>query len=147
MPTAPEELLHTPIATVEPDLVDALVQAAFGVIAVLNRVAAQHDLSLTQLRMLGILRDRQPGVTELAGHLGLEKSTVSGLVDRATRRGLIERAIDPVDGRAVRVRLSDDGIELARSMEGTVATLLTPLTSGLTRTEQRRLHELLGHLG
>ena len=73
------------------DLRDSLVQVSFTVIAVLSRVAAEHDLSLTQLRVLGILRDREPTMAELATYLGLERSTVSGLIDRAVQRGLVRK--------------------------------------------------------
>ncbi|ERK69221.1 hypothetical protein N136_04459, partial [Leifsonia aquatica ATCC 14665] len=70
-------------------LVDALVQTSFVVTGVLTRVAAERDLSLTQLRMLGVLRDRRPRMAQLAALLGLDKSTVSGLIERAERRGLV----------------------------------------------------------
>ncbi len=63
------------------DLVDVIVQTSFVTMAVLNRVAAEHDLSLTQLRVLAILRDRRLRMTELARYLGLDKSTMTGLVD------------------------------------------------------------------
>jgi DNA-binding MarR family transcriptional regulator len=96
-------------ATVEhADLVDVIVQTSFATMAVLNRVAAEHDLSLTQLRVLAILRDRRLRMTELARYLGLDKSTMTGLVDRAEKRGLLRRARDPADGRVVDVFLSAD---------------------------------------
>src|SRR5271169_7255975 len=88
------------------DLRDSLVQVSFAVIAVLSRVAAEQDLSLTQLRVLGILRDRQPTMAEIASYLGLERSTVSGLIDRAAQRGLVRKSTDPADGRSVRVSLT-----------------------------------------
>ena len=69
-------------------LVDALAQAAFMTMAVLTKVAADNDLSLTQLRVLAILRDRRLRMTALADYLGLEKSTMTGLVNRAEKRGL-----------------------------------------------------------
>src|ERR1700750_1101806 len=94
------------------DLRDNLVQVSFGVMAVLNRAAAEHDLSLTQLRVLGILRDRRLRVSALAGYLGLEKATMSGLVDRAEKRGLLQRAPGAGDGRAVDVFLSAAGAAL-----------------------------------
>src|SRR5580658_700648 len=90
-------------------LIDALVQTAFGALAVLNEVAADNDLSLTQLRVLAILRDRRVGVTALAEYLGLEKSTMSGLVERAEKRGLLARTQDKDDGRGVRVSITTDG--------------------------------------
>src|SRR5579875_2939777 len=69
------------------DLLDNLVLTSFTVIALLSRTAAEHDMSLTQLRMLAILRDRTPAMADLAGFLGLERSSVSGLIDRAARPG------------------------------------------------------------
>src|ERR1700758_4961531 len=90
------------------DLRDNLVQVSFAVTAVLSRVAAEQDLSLTQLRVLGILRDREPTMAELASYLGLERSTVSGLIDRAVQRGLVRRTTDPADGRSVRVSLTTE---------------------------------------
>ncbi len=71
------------------ELRDALAQMSFTLMAVLTEVAAEHDLSLTQLRVLGILRDREPTMAELATFTGLERSTISGLIDRAAARGLV----------------------------------------------------------
>ncbi len=81
---------------------DALAQSGFAVMGVLTRIGAEHDLSLTQMRVLGILRDRRLRMAELAGFLGLERSTLSGLVDRAEARGLLERGRSAEDGRPSR---------------------------------------------
>ena len=40
----------------------------------LERRAAEHDLSLIQTRLPGVLRDRTPTMNELARFLGLDKS-------------------------------------------------------------------------
>ncbi len=72
-------------------LVDALAQLSFAVQGALTRVAAAHDASIIQTRLLGILRDRHPTITELAAFLQLDKSSVTGLVDRAEERGLVRR--------------------------------------------------------
>ena len=89
------------------ELRDALAQMSFTLMAVLTEVAAEHDLSLTQLRVLGILRDREPTMADLATFTGLERSTISGLIDRAAQRGLVTRTADPHDGRSVRVTLTE----------------------------------------
>jgi DNA-binding MarR family transcriptional regulator len=125
------------------DLIDALVRTSFATMAVLNKVAAEHDLSLTQLRVLAILRDRRVQMSELADYLGLDKSTVSGLVDRAEKRGLLRRAANPLDGRGVDVFLTADGTELAARGAAQVARSLSPMTSALTPAEGRRLTALL----
>lgn len=114
--------------------------------AVLTRVAAEHDLSLTQLRVLAILRDGPAQVTELASYLGLDKSTISGLVDRAERRGLLRRAVNPDDGRRVDVLLSAAGTELAERGAEQVAHSLSGMTGCLSPAESRRLTMLLQRL-
>jgi DNA-binding MarR family transcriptional regulator len=125
------------------DLRDSLVQVSFMVVAALTRVAAEHDLSLTQLRVLGILRDRGPTMAELATYLGLECSTVSGLIDRATQRGLVRKTGHPDDGRSVRVSLTPEAQRLAASIIAEIGALTAPLTGRLNSSEQRRLTALL----
>jgi DNA-binding MarR family transcriptional regulator len=125
------------------ELVDALVTMSFATMGVLTRIAAEHELSLTQLRVLAILRDRRVKMTELADYLGLDKSTVSGLVDRAEKRGLLRRVPNPLDGRAVDVLISAAGAELAQAGAAQIARALAPMTSVLSRAEAYRLTRLL----
>jgi DNA-binding MarR family transcriptional regulator len=124
-------------------LIDALARTAFFTTAVLSKVAAEHGLSLTQLRVLAILRDRQGSMSDLASYLGLDKSTISGLVDRAEKRGLLRRTQNPLDGRGVDVALTARGIALAERGATTVAQALSPLTENLSVAEARRLTALL----
>jgi DNA-binding MarR family transcriptional regulator len=132
--------------TAQQDLISALVRASFATTAVLSRVAAEHDLSLTQLRVLAILRDRRVKMSELADYLGLDKSTISGLVDRAEKRGLLQRAPNPADGRATDVFLTAEGVQLADLGEAKIARSLSPMTGKLTRAETLRLTALLEHV-
>jgi DNA-binding MarR family transcriptional regulator len=124
-------------------LIDALVRSTFRVTGILTRIGAAHDLSLTQLRVFGILRDRRPRVTELAAYLGLDKSTMSGLIDRAERRGLLAREKSPHDGRAVDVFLTPAGHELTQRLYDEIRRALAP-ELGRLRSEQRT--QLLGLL-
>ncbi len=135
-----------PAVAEQDGLVDALVQTSFVTMALLNKIGTGHDLSLTQLRVLAILRDRRLKMTELADYLGLDKSTMTGLVSRAEKRGLLERVRNPTDGRAVDVRISPAGAELAERLHAHVAQSLSPMTSTLTRADQRRLRTLLENM-
>ena len=132
--------------TEQDGLVDALARSGFATMAVLTRLSAEHDLSLTQLRVLAILRDRRVRMSTLADHLGLERSTLSGLVDRAERRNLLQRAPNRTDGRAVDVLLTAEGARLARRLGAEVQRSLAPMTGSLTPAEQRRLRSLLERL-
>src|ERR1700685_2863223 len=91
------------------DPIDGLAQLSFVVAGLLERRAAEHDLSLAATRLLGVLRDREPTMNELARLLELDQSSVTGRVDRAERRGLVERVPSPADRRSVLVRLTGTG--------------------------------------
>jgi MarR family transcriptional regulator, lower aerobic nicotinate degradation pathway regulator len=130
-------------ASPDRDLVDGLVQLSFTVMALLSRTAAAHDLSLTQLRLLAILRDHEPKMAELADYLGLDRSSVSGLIDRAARRGLVRRGPGADDGRVVRVTFTPDGLRLARTITDEIGDLIAPLTGKLGPAERKRLTQLL----
>jgi DNA-binding MarR family transcriptional regulator len=124
-------------------LIDALVRTSFITTAVLSTIAAEHGVSLTQLRVLAILRDRRGKMSDLAAYLGLDRSTISGLVDRAEKRGLLTRTPNPDDGRSVDVALTTAGIELATRGAAQIQQSLSPMTTTLTPAETRRLTALL----
>jgi len=125
------------------ETLDALVQVAFQVMGVLSRIGAENELSLTQLRVFGILRDRRPRVTELAAHLGLDKSSISGLIDRAERRGFLARDRNAEDRRAVEVFLTPAGRELTHQMYDTARGELTPMLDRLDAPQREQLRRLL----
>ena len=93
-------------------------------------------------RVLGILRDREPTMAELATYLGLERSTVGGLIDRAAERGLVRKNADPADGRSVRVNLTGEARRLQTLLVAEIDELMAPLTDRLSSGEQNRLTAL-----
>lgn len=124
-------------------LPDALGQTAFAVMGELTRIAAENEMSLTQVRVLGILRDRRLRMAELAAHLGLERSTMSGLVDRAEGRGLLAREQNVDDARAVDVFMTPAGLALAERVEADVRDALAPITGRLDAKQRATLTQLL----
>ncbi len=123
------------------DLVDGLFQLSFLLQDRLARLGAEHELSPIQVRLLGILRDRQPAMNKLARHLDLEKSSLSGLVDRAEKRGLVERVPSSEDRRAATIRLSTQGRKLARTLteraSADVIALCKPLSQAGAQAAER----------
>jgi MarR family transcriptional regulator, lower aerobic nicotinate degradation pathway regulator len=130
----------------ELDPVDGLAQLSFVIMGLLERRAAEHDLSLAATRLLGVLRDREPTMQELARLLDLDKSSVTGLVDRAERRGLVARAPSPADRRAVLVRLTDAGRSLATAAAGLFAADVTALLGELAPQDSATLSRLISRL-
>jgi DNA-binding MarR family transcriptional regulator len=127
-------------------LVDAIAQLSFAVQFVLIEVGALHDLSVTQVRLLGILRDRTGSMGELAGYLRLDKSSVTGLVSRAEARHLVRRARRPGDGRGVQVMITERGAGLAARVHREVAARLLSLTGTLDAVERSTLTALIDRM-
>jgi MarR family transcriptional regulator, lower aerobic nicotinate degradation pathway regulator len=123
-------------------LVDALAQLSFLVQGALAEATAGHDLSIIQTRLLGILRDREPTMNELGGYLGLDKSSITGLVDRAERRGLVRRTASARDRRAVQVSITDAGRHLGEQVALKFEQRMAAITSRLTNAERARLATL-----
>jgi len=132
-----------PAAPPASDLVDALAQLSFQIQRVLSVAGAEHDLSVIQLRLLGILRDRRPGMLELATHLELDKSSMTGLVSRAEKRGLVLRSPSPHDGRGVLVSLTPAGRALTDRCAAEIGRRLAALTAPLDDDERRELTRLV----
>ena len=131
-PSAPEE-----------GLADALVTSAFVTMAVINKIGAEHDLSLSLVRVLGILADRRPRMNALAEYLGLENHTMSGLIARAEKRGLVARAPNEDDGRATDVLITAEGAKLIKRLRAQGQKALAPVMGQLGVSDQRLLQELL----
>ncbi len=109
----------------------------------LEHRAAEHDLSIIQTRLLGVLRDRNPTINELGKLLGLDKSSTSGLVERAERRGLVARAPSATDGRSVRVSLTDVGRSLVAEVSSQFEADVSALLQQLSQRDRNALNALV----
>ncbi len=121
---------------------DALAQLSFLVHNALADIAGQPDLSIIQVRLLGILRDRKPTMNALGRHLGLDKSSVSGLVDRAQRRGLVDRTVSATDRRAFQISITDTGRQLVAQVADGFTARIETLVAGLPDTDRKLLAQL-----
>jgi DNA-binding MarR family transcriptional regulator len=127
-------------------LTDALVELSFLVQLILGRIAADHGLSIAQVRVLGVLRDREPGMQQLAHHLHLDKSSVSGLIDRAEQKGLVKRVAATQDGRAVLVSSTAKGRKIMAQIEENATHEFAGLAATLSQRERNQLSQLASRL-
>jgi MarR family transcriptional regulator, lower aerobic nicotinate degradation pathway regulator len=125
---------------------DGLAQLSFVIGGLLERRASQRDLSLPATRLLGVLRDREPTMNELARLLDLDKSSASGLVDRAERRGLVTRVPSAADRRSVLVRLTDAGQSLVAETAVAFEEDVTAILANLPKRDQAALARLVSRL-
>lgn len=114
---------------------EGLIQLSRMVQVLHGRVAEAHGLTQVQARMICILAFGPRGMAELAECLGVEKATLTGLVDRAERRGLVARSPVPGDRRALKVTLTTAGGRTATAFHADAVAGLNRLLSPLTSTE------------
>jgi MarR family transcriptional regulator, lower aerobic nicotinate degradation pathway regulator len=146
MAARPASTPAPPAAHQELSPADGLAQLSFLIQGILERRAREHDLSVIQVRLLGVLRDRMPAMNELARLLGLDKSSVTGLVDRAERRGLVVRVPSAADRRAVLVSLTDHGRSLAAAGTARFDADISLLLERLPRSDRAALSRLISRL-
>ena len=129
-----------------PGLVDSLAQLSFLVQNALAEIAGEYDLSLIQTRLLGVLRDREPTMNELGRHLGLDKSSITGLVSRAQRRGLVSRTVSEADRRVVQVSITDTGRDLVKQVAERFAERISELVADLADADRQEFARLAGRI-
>lgn len=127
-------------------LVPALVRSAFLVNAVYAESAREHGLTAQQGQLLCVLMPQSYGMGELGTMLGLAKSSITGLVDRTERNGLVQREPDPHDTRAVRVALTPRGRGLASRFYDETCRRIALLPEPLDATEHDALAGMLGRI-
>lgn len=106
-----------------------------------------YDISVTQCWALEALI-RRSGLTlnELAGELYLEKSTASRVVSALERKGYVQRARHPEDGRAVLLSATAAGKRLYSRIEKELLAQERRLLAEFDPEVRRSLIRLLGRL-
>lgn len=86
--------------------------------------------------MLCVIKDQPRCMSELAGILGLERPSLSGLVDRMQQRGLVEHQGVPHDRRAVMLTPTPGGKLIAEEFYAEVSDRLQHLVTDVPAAER-----------
>lgn len=102
--------------------------------------ARGHGVTLPQWRALAeIQRSEAISQVVLAGCIDTDPMTVSGILDRLEKRGLIVRFADPNDSRAKLASLTEAGQDLVAIARNVRGELLEKALAGLTAAEHEAL--------
>lgn len=80
---------------------------------------------------------------EIAAELQLENSTISGVLERMEKKGLIERRVSKEDRRFIEVVLTDKGEALREPILGTVEDVNRDVMSVIPEKEREELKDAL----
>jgi DNA-binding MarR family transcriptional regulator len=127
-------------------LAAGLVRLSFLVQAIYADACTRLGITPAQAKLMCVIRDRGMGMAELASILRLEKSSLSGLIDRVEQRGYLHRSPSPADRRAVNVVLTTQGQHLADEFHGEVSSRLAHAVRHLSAPERARLAQLISRV-
>jgi MarR family transcriptional regulator, transcriptional regulator for hemolysin len=106
--------------------------------------AKRHGLTLAQWRAMVTIH-KQDGITQvaLAAYIDCDAMTLSGILDRLDKRGLIERIVHPDDSRAKQTRLTPAGQSLMAQSQDVAAQVFFQALEGLDEQARQALTESL----
>ena len=129
---------------------EALFRAQVAVMRKLQAGPAFKKVTLNEYDVLFTLSRCPSGwlrLNELNDHVLLSQSSLSRLVERLEKRGLVERMPAPDDARGIRIQLTEAGWELqkqiGREHVRDIAALVSPALTTAEQQELRRLTEKL----
>ena len=123
----------TPSSTLPSDT--ELGSSLLGVVARLNRLATQRTkppLPWAQARLLSTIESQgEARISDLAALDHCSQPTMTTQVRRLEDAGLVTRTIDPVDARAVLIRITPDGVRTLTRVRADRAAVIDPLLAQL----------------
>ena len=106
---------------------------------------AQHDLTLTQSRVLGYLEQNGGIATqkEIEGFLQVSHPTVAGIINRMEQNGFVRCRRDPADKRSKIVSQTERAAAVAQDMHATIQTTEQQMLRSLTPEQIAALESAL----
>lgn len=104
----------------------------------LTEVWSDVNVTIQQLRVMTILYNDGPRrVSLLARRLSVSTPTMTGILDRLVRQGLISRQDDPEDRRVVLNALTEKGQELIERLQPVQSERLQAIVSQLAPSDRQ----------
>ncbi len=112
-----------------------------------TRFGERFDLNLTEWRVLLTLADK-PYITAqaLADYTGLDKMSVSRVVRKLEAQGRLVRENSEADRRSFHLQLTEAGWAVYEEIAAAAIEREADIYAGLTASELKTLHKLLGKL-
>ncbi|WP_203886930.1 MarR family winged helix-turn-helix transcriptional regulator [Planotetraspora kaengkrachanensis] len=133
--------------SVETSMVLSLQRATHRTLHALATALADLDLTASEINALANLADgRARNVRALSADTGTRATTLTGVLDRLERRGLLTRELDPDDRRSFRLALTDSGRDVAARVRAAVSDLEARALAGLSPRQLSGYHAVVAAL-
>jgi DNA-binding MarR family transcriptional regulator len=112
----------------------------------LNNTLSSEGVTVTpaQAAILFMLREKDgQSMSELSQVLSMDNSTVTGLVDRLQRSGLVTRRANPDDRRISLIRITPQGVEEIKKAKPVITRVNERIKAGLSEREINTFKRIL----
>lgn len=114
---------------------------------VTKELARQHGLTGPQVTALKLLEGFGTlSLSELGARMSAKSSTVTGLVDRMERDGLVRRRRSREDRRVIHLEATPAGARIAAEVPVTAMEIFGDALRSLSGEDRAQLMRILGHL-
>ena len=121
-----------------------LTTAQHTVFQFLNSQLSAYDITPSQYGVLSCLWTREYATPkQISEILCLETSTISGVLDRMQKKGLVERFVNKEDRREIRVVVTEKGKALQEPIQQIIETVNEVVLRDFSEEEVQRLKENL----
>lgn len=128
------------------DVASALVKLSFLVQSVYGEVSEASGLTPQQAQLLCVLCHQSLGMAQLAQTLGIEKSSLTGLVDRVEKLGLVSRQTSSIDARSSNVQLTKIGTNVVMKFRGEATSKLNELVACMPKKYRDIFTDIAGRI-
>ncbi len=130
------------------DLVNQVLSAANVMVKESHRLFRRHGLTDAQFNVLNVLGAAAEGVSqrELSDELVVDRSNITGLLDRMEKLGWVKRADHPDDRRVYLVTLTAPGRKLWQKVLPGYVAAVEVVTAAVPEAEMKRTLETLRRL-
>jgi DNA-binding MarR family transcriptional regulator len=112
----------------------------------LETVLAAVGVDQAEAHVLSALAAGPMTIAALVETVGVKRSTLTNILDRLERRGLVSREINPNDRRSFIVRPSRGGQRAAKKVAAAFAAVDARLAQATTASEREAFHAVLASL-
>lgn len=128
-------------------LLDTLSIYRREIIRSLNTGILQLPINTTQqMVLMAILKNPNINMKELSAQAGLEKSSLTRVIDSLIEEGLVERSYGIQDRRRINCILTDKGLDQANKIDHLMMEHIDHYFSGLSQTEKNKLINNLNYV-
>ncbi len=125
-----------------------LTIAQHEVFLIFSENLSQFGITPGQYGVLACLwKDETLTPKEIANILRVENSTISGVLDRMQKRGLIDRILNPNNRRSISVRATKEGLALKEPVQKKIEELNDLVLRNFSQQEREEILSLLGRIG